>query len=156
MDDFFATIQQKDQLPIIFTAINNDTVSCQQLLFINHMKDSIVKLEETVSTLQNKVDQQKAITWAKLDDFFTWKSTKMIYWTAWNVLVEHRFWVPGLTPLASSESSLNTMPILSSNPSIYETVDEFLNQNFPAMALGLSGNPIVVSDNKDWFDESMI
>ena len=65
MDDFFATIQQKDQLPIIFTAINDDTVSCQQLLFINHMKDSIVKLEEMVSTLQNKVDQQKAITRAK-------------------------------------------------------------------------------------------
>ena len=91
VDDFFATIKQKDQLPIIFTAINNDTIGCQQLLFINHMKDSIAKLEEMVSTLQNKVDQQKAITQAKLDDFFTQKSTKRIYWTTRNVLVEHGF-----------------------------------------------------------------
>ena len=56
MDDFFATIKQKDQLPIIFTAINNDTIGCQQLLFINHMKNSIAKLEETVLTLQNEMD----------------------------------------------------------------------------------------------------
>ena len=156
MDDFFATIKQKDQLPVIFTAINHDTVSCQQLLFINHMKDSIAKLEETVSTLQNEVDQQKAIAQAKLDDFFTWKSTKRIYWTAQNILVEHGFWVPGITPSASSKYSLDTMPVLSSSASIYKMADEFLDQNFPTMALGLSGNLIIVSDNEDWFDESRI
>ena len=41
------------------------------------------------------------------------------------------------------------MPILSSNASIYEMADEFLDQNFPAMALGSSGNLIVLSDDED-------
>ena len=69
--------------------------------------------------------------------------------------MEHGFRVPNLTPLASSESFSNTIPVLSSNPSIYEMANEFLEQNFPLMALESSGNPIVVS-NEDWFDESMI
>ena len=82
MDNFFATIKWKDQLPVIFTAINDDTIGCQQLLFINHMKNSIAKLEEIVLTLQNEVDQQKAVAQSKLHDFLTQKSTKRIYWTA--------------------------------------------------------------------------
>ena len=106
--------------------INNDTIACQQLLFINHMNDSITKLEETVSNLQNKVDWQKAVAQSKLDDFLTQKSTKRIYWTAQNILVEHGFRAPNLTPSASSKSSLNMMPVLSSNPSIYKMADEFL------------------------------
>ena len=158
MDNFFATIKQKDQLPVIFTAINNNTIVCQQLLFINHMNDSIAKLKEMILNLQNEVDQQKTITQSKLDDFLTWKSTKRIYWMAQNILVKHGFWVPNLTPLASSESSLNTMPVPSSapNPSIYETADEFLDWSFPAMALGTPGNLIMVSDDEDWFGESMV
>ena len=41
------------------------------------------------------------------------------------------------------------MPILSSGDSIYKMADEFLDQNFPMMALGMSGNLIIVSDNED-------
>ena len=63
--------------------------------------------------------------------------------------MEHGFHIPGVTPLASSESSLDTMSVLSSNASIYDTVDKFWDQNFPAMAFGSSGNPIVVSNNED-------
>ena len=113
------------------------------------MNSSISKLEETISNLQNKVDQQKLIAQNKLDDFLTCKSTKRIYWTTQNILVEHEFRVPDLTPSASSESSPDIMHVPSPTPSVYETPDKLLDQNFPAMALGSSGNPIVVSDNKD-------
>ena len=93
--------------------------------------------------LQNEVDWQKAIAQAKLDTFFTWKSTKRIYWTTQNILVEHGFQVPTLTPSASSESSLDTMPIFSLNSSVYEMANEFLNQNFPAMALVCLGTQLL-------------
>ena len=147
IDNFFAIIKQKDQQPVIFTTINNDTIACQQLLFIHHMNNSITKLKETISNLQNKVDWQKTVAQGKLDDFLTQ-----------NILVEHGFRVPNLTPSASSESSLDTMPIPSPspNPSIYETANEFLDQTFPAMALSICRNPILVSNDEDWFSESMI
>ena len=52
-------------------------------------------------------------------------------------------------PSAASEFSLNTMPVPSSDPSVYGTANEFLNQSFPAIALGSSGNLIIVTDNED-------
>ena len=118
IDDFFATVKQKDQLPVIFTAINNDTI------FINHMNDSISKLKETISNLQIEVNQQKSVAQSKLDDFLTQKLMKRIFWIAQNVLVEHRFHVPNVTPSASSKSSLDTMPVPSSDPLVYEMADK--------------------------------
>ena len=102
-----------------------------------------------IPSLQNEVDQQKSVAQSKLDDFLTQQSTKKNYWTAWNVQKEHGFHVPAITPSASSESSLNTMPVPSPDLSVYKTADEFLNNNFPVMALGSSGNLTVVSDDKD-------
>ena len=156
VDDFFATIRQKNQLPIIFTTINTNIITSQQLLFISHMNESISKLKEAISNLQNKVDWQKLIAQNNWTTFWPRNWWKESVGLPKNILVEHGFWVSDLTPSVSSKSSLNTMPVPSSSPSIYETADEFLDWNFPAMALGSSGNPTVVSDNEDWFGESMV
>src|SRR5271163_1552237 len=175
-EDFAKISRRREDLTLFLSLFPNDSLSCHELLFIDHLNQSIRVLEKTKQTLEIEIESQKYFLQTRLDKLFEKKLASKLYQYAVHYAASYNtrlsIWMGSISPppLSPTASEYKISPLsISPTASEYKTAPSiipqstspsseylrlakaFLDEFFPdgAPRLGLPGNPIIVNNEDD-------
>src|SRR5271155_782739 len=135
-EDFAKISRRREDLTLFLSLFPNDSLSCHELLFIDHLNQSIRVLEKTKQTLENENESQKHFLQTRLDKLFEKKSASKLYQYAVRYAASYNtrlsIWTGSISPppLSPTASEYKVSPLsLSPTASEYKTAPSIIAGN---------------------------